>query len=65
MHGTVRPRVGQEAKADDEGAEGRCPEERKGDHGSVDESEPKVSEWKGPYHNMRMCLEMARRLGGK
>ncbi len=30
--------------------------------GSVDESEPKVSEWKGPYHNMRMCLEMLRRL---
>ena len=30
--------------------------------GSVDESEPKVSEWKGPYHNVRMCLEMLRRL---
>lgn len=30
--------------------------------GSVDESEPKISEWKGPYHNIRMCLEMLRRL---
>jgi mannobiose 2-epimerase len=30
--------------------------------GSVDETEPKVSEWKGPYHTVRMCLEMARRL---
>jgi mannobiose 2-epimerase len=30
--------------------------------GSVDDSEPKVSEWKSPYHNMRMCLEMLRRL---
>ena len=37
--------------------------------GSVDRQEPKVSEWKGPYHNVRMCLEMMRRLtavgGGK
>ncbi len=32
--------------------------------GSVDEGEPKVSEWKGPYHDVRMCLEMLRRLGG-
>ncbi len=32
--------------------------------GSVDASEPKVSEWKGPYHDVRMCLEMLRRLGG-
>ncbi len=31
--------------------------------GTVDENEPKVSEWKGPYHTVRMCLEMARRLG--
>lgn len=31
--------------------------------GSVDESEPKVSEWKGPYHNTRMCLEMVQRIG--
>jgi mannobiose 2-epimerase len=31
--------------------------------GSVDQSEPKVSEWKGPYHNVRMCLEMMRRIG--
>lgn len=30
--------------------------------GSVDENEPKVSEWKGPYHNIRMCLEMLRRI---
>ena len=30
--------------------------------GSVVESEPKVSDWKGPYHNVRMCLEMSRRL---
>jgi cellobiose epimerase len=31
--------------------------------GTVDEDEPKVSEWKGPYHNTRMCLEMMRRIG--
>ncbi len=30
--------------------------------GSPDENEPKVSEWKGPYHNTRMCLEMLRRI---
>jgi mannobiose 2-epimerase len=30
--------------------------------GSADASEPKVSEWKGPYHNTRMCLEMLRRI---
>ena len=30
--------------------------------GSIDASEPKVSEWKGPYHNMRMCLEMLQRI---
>ena len=30
--------------------------------GTVDETEPKVSEWKGPYHTVRMCLEMMRRL---
>jgi mannan endo-1,4-beta-mannosidase len=30
--------------------------------GSVDEEQPKVSEWKGPYHSVRMCLEMMRRL---
>jgi len=30
--------------------------------GTIDESEPKVSEWKGPYHTVRMCLEMLRRL---
>ena len=32
--------------------------------GSVDRNEPKVSAWKGPYHNVRMCLEMLRRLDG-
>ena len=32
--------------------------------GSVDPSEPKVSEWKGPYHNVRMCLEMLQRIDG-
>jgi mannobiose 2-epimerase len=31
--------------------------------GVVDTREPKVSEWKGPYHSVRMCLEMMRRLG--
>jgi len=30
--------------------------------GTVDANEPKVSEWKGPYHSVRMCLEMMRRL---
>jgi mannobiose 2-epimerase len=30
--------------------------------GSVDEREPKVSEWKDPYHAIRMCLEMRRSL---
>jgi cellobiose epimerase len=30
--------------------------------GSVDEREPKVSEWKDPYHATRMCLEMMRLL---
>ena len=31
-------------------------------NGAVDDAEPKVSEWKGPYHNTRMCLEMMRRI---
>jgi mannobiose 2-epimerase len=31
--------------------------------GSVDRAMPKVSEWKCPYHTVRMCLEMRRRLG--
>ncbi len=31
--------------------------------GTVDGSLPKVSEWKGPYHGTRMCLEAMRRLG--
>ncbi len=30
--------------------------------GSVDPSLPKVSEWKGPYHATRACLETMRRL---
>lgn len=30
--------------------------------GTVDPTEPKVSEWKGPYHSVRMCLEMLRLL---
>jgi mannobiose 2-epimerase len=33
--------------------------------GSVDPREPKVSEWKGPYHNMRMGLEMLRRIDNR
>ena len=32
--------------------------------GTVDRAEPKVSAWKGPYHNVRMCLEMMRRIDG-
>jgi mannobiose 2-epimerase len=32
------------------------------DDGTVDPAEPKVSEWKCPYHSIRMCLEMRRRL---
>jgi mannobiose 2-epimerase len=32
------------------------------DDGTVDLAEPKVSEWKCPYHTIRMCLEMKRRL---
>ena len=30
--------------------------------GSVDSTLPKVSEWKGPYHGTRACLETLRRL---
>ncbi len=30
--------------------------------GKVDASQPKVSEWKGPYHGTRACLEAMRRL---
>ncbi len=32
--------------------------------GTPDPAEPKVSEWKGPYHNIRMCLETLRRIDG-
>jgi mannose/cellobiose epimerase-like protein (N-acyl-D-glucosamine 2-epimerase family) len=30
--------------------------------GRVDATLPKVSEWKGPYHGARACLETVRRL---
>jgi cellobiose epimerase len=28
--------------------------------GSVDRKEPKISEWKDPYHGVRMCIQMLR-----
>ena len=31
-------------------------------NGRPDPAEPKVSQWKGPYHNVRTCLEIIRRL---
>ncbi len=31
-------------------------------NGTPDRSEPKISEWKSPYHNTRACLETIRRL---
>jgi mannobiose 2-epimerase len=31
-------------------------------NGLPDQAEPKVSQWKGPYHNVRTCLEATRRL---
>jgi mannobiose 2-epimerase len=30
--------------------------------GEPDQNQPKISEWKGPYHNGRMCLEAVERL---
>jgi mannobiose 2-epimerase len=30
--------------------------------GRVDAARPKISAWKGPYHSVRMCLEMLQRL---
>jgi mannobiose 2-epimerase len=27
-------------------------------NGSADQKEPKISEWKDPYHGVRMCLKM-------
>jgi cellobiose epimerase len=33
--------------------------------GSIDRNEPKISEWKDPYHGIRMCLRMRRFLEGK
>jgi cellobiose epimerase len=32
--------------------------------GAVDQKEPKISEWKDPYHGVRMCLQMLRFLEG-
>ncbi len=31
-------------------------------NGTPDRNEPKISEWKSPYHNTRACLEIIRRL---
>ena len=30
--------------------------------GSIAQNQYKISEWKGPYHNLRACLEISRRL---
>jgi mannobiose 2-epimerase len=32
------------------------------ENGRPDMNEPKVSQWKGPYHSVRMCIEATRRL---
>jgi mannobiose 2-epimerase len=32
-------------------------------NGSVDQKQPKISEWKDPYHGVRMCLKLMHDLG--